>query len=249
MENLKEVYDLPRGDNRPVRSQGTRWISHKRSALLRVLDRYGAYIAHLTTLINDYSSIRGTDRERLKGYLLKWKQPKLLIGIALYTEVLKPASVLSLCLQSDDVDIVGSIKSILKALKSLHVLSEKEPKDWPTLKLVKDRIDSQNEYQGVIVSPDFETILGRCTTDSLADLHRLELKIKERLEWSGMRFLRNVLVFLETQSWLVGDHEDPTDTEDTSNDDSLASIRSAVDYIISIFRAPLEAKGSTFHSG
>ncbi len=36
-ENLKEVFELPKGGNRPVRSQGTRWISHKRKALVKSL--------------------------------------------------------------------------------------------------------------------------------------------------------------------------------------------------------------------
>ena len=94
---------MPKGGNLPVRSQGTRWISHKRNALQRVLDRYGTYISHLTTLVWD-SSVRTSDRDRLKGYRKKRKQPKVLIGTALYIEVLKPASILSLTLQSDDVD-------------------------------------------------------------------------------------------------------------------------------------------------
>ena len=170
VDDLKEVFHLPKGGNLPVRSQGTRWITHKRKALQRVLDRYGTYIAHLTSLVDD-SSVRTSDRDRLKGYLRKWKQPKMIIATALYIEVLKPASILSQTLQSDDVDIVFSIESILKTLKALQTLSEKDPKDWPTLQLVKNRIDYQSEYQGVSI--DFETVLDICTPDSLADLHRL----------------------------------------------------------------------------
>ena len=47
VKELREVYEFPRGGNRPVRSQESRWISHKRKALQRVVDRYGAYISHL----------------------------------------------------------------------------------------------------------------------------------------------------------------------------------------------------------
>ena len=70
---------LPKGGNRPVRSQGTRWISHKRRALQRLLDCYGMYIAHLTSLASD-SSVKPIDRANLKGYLGKWKQPKVLLA-------------------------------------------------------------------------------------------------------------------------------------------------------------------------
>ena len=41
---------------------------HKRKALQCVLDRYGAYIVHLTTFIQD-TSVRAGDRDRLKGYI------------------------------------------------------------------------------------------------------------------------------------------------------------------------------------
>ena len=126
---------LPKGGNRPVRSQGTRWISHKLRALQRFLDRYGMYIAHLTSLASD-NSVKPIDRAKLKGYLGKWKQPKELIGTALFIEVLKPASILRLTLQCDNIDIVFSIQSILKAIKTLKSLSEKDPKDWPSLQLV-----------------------------------------------------------------------------------------------------------------
>ena len=122
MTDFKEVFELPNpgGGNLPVRSQGSRWISHKRKALQRLVNRYGAYQNHLFTLIAD-PSVKADDRAKLKGYALKWEQSKLLIGAALYIDVLKP---LSLSLQYESLDIVGGIKSILKASKSLQSMSE-----------------------------------------------------------------------------------------------------------------------------
>ena len=55
VNDLKEVFEFPTGGNIPVRSQGSRWINHKRKALQRVVDRYGAYITHLTALTEDAS--------------------------------------------------------------------------------------------------------------------------------------------------------------------------------------------------
>ena len=55
VDDLKEVFELPRGGNIPIRSQGSRWINHKRNALQRVVDRYGAYISHLSTLVEEKS--------------------------------------------------------------------------------------------------------------------------------------------------------------------------------------------------
>jgi len=121
--DLKEVFSFPKGGNLPVRCQGTRWVSHKRKALQRVVDRYGAYIAHLIALTED-KTIKAEDRERCKGYLRKWKQPKILIGCAMYIEAIKPVSLLSLSLQTDGADIVLSMVNTMKSVKSLKVLTE-----------------------------------------------------------------------------------------------------------------------------
>ena len=43
VEELEEGFEFPKGGNKPVRSQRSRWINHKRKALQRVVDRYGAY--------------------------------------------------------------------------------------------------------------------------------------------------------------------------------------------------------------
>ena len=43
VKNLQHVFDFPKGGNLPTRCHGTRWISHKRKAIQRVVDRYGAH--------------------------------------------------------------------------------------------------------------------------------------------------------------------------------------------------------------
>ena len=102
-------------------------------------------------------------------------------------------------------------------------MSEKDPKDWPSLQLVQNRIDIHNEYQGVPVTPNFETVLSKCTTAALADLHKLEQNIRERLEWSDLRFLRCVSIFLDTQSWIKRDESSMSDSEEAGGGKSLTS--------------------------
>ena len=58
--DLKEVFEFPKGGDKPIRSQGSRWITHKRNALQRFIDRYGAYLNHLITLSED-ETIRSDD--------------------------------------------------------------------------------------------------------------------------------------------------------------------------------------------
>ena len=71
VEELKEGLELPDSGNIPIRSEGSRWINHKRRALQRVVDRYGAYTNHLNALADD-NSIKSEDRARIKGYSKKW---------------------------------------------------------------------------------------------------------------------------------------------------------------------------------
>jgi hypothetical protein len=59
MDDLKEVFEFPEGGNLPVRAHGSRWISYKRKALQRFVDRYGIYLKHLAKLTEDKSAFEG----------------------------------------------------------------------------------------------------------------------------------------------------------------------------------------------
>lgn len=71
--------------------------------------------------------------------------------------------------------------------------------------------------------------------------------MKTRLEWSDMKMLRAILVFLETQSWpnRLLPKGNNSDSEDKEDDPQLTEIKEAGEYIISHFREPLEAKNVT----
>ena len=100
MEDFKEVWELPKsnGGSTLKRSEGRCWINHKRKALQRIIDRYGAYINHLIVLSED-TSLKSVDQTRMKGFVQKWQQARTLISAAMYVDVLKSPSLLSLCLQ------------------------------------------------------------------------------------------------------------------------------------------------------
>ena len=71
VDDLKETFDFSKGGDLPVRAQGSRWITHKRRALQQVVDRFGAYLNHLSTLAQDKST-KSDDKARLVGYIHKW---------------------------------------------------------------------------------------------------------------------------------------------------------------------------------
>ena len=245
VEDLKEVWEFADGGDLPVRSEGSRWINHKRKALQRLVDRYGAFLNHVTTLAED-RSIKSTDQARLQGYLKKWKQSKVLIGAAMYVDVLKAPALLSLSLQEEKLDIVLGIQQLLKSTKSLKKMAEQDPLLWPTVKLVCSRVKEEGEskvYQGAVLSNYSSTTLKACADQALAAVKQLDEKMRARLEWSDVKILRAILVLLDTQSWRSSPRSQHSDSDE--EEDDLAEIREAVEYITSHFREPLEAKGVT----
>ena len=102
---LQTTEPLEEGGNRPLRACGTRFISHKVAAIGCLLDRYGTYIAHLTEHIED-SCTNSADKQKLKGYVKKWCDSKVL-GFPLFYDILSllqpyiillPGHIKSLCL-------------------------------------------------------------------------------------------------------------------------------------------------------
>ena len=81
-----------------VRASGTWWVTHKFSAMKRIISKFGAYThkfsamkriiskfgaytSHLAAL-SEESSTKAADRAKLKGYLKKWLDAKYLLGCA-----------------------------------------------------------------------------------------------------------------------------------------------------------------------
>ena len=121
IDDLKEVFEFPEGGNLPVRAHGSRWITYKRKALQRVVDRYRAYLNHLATLTED-TSIKSTDKQRLKGYLLKWREARLIIGSALYTDAIYKKNHLGSAVNIRTSSMIS--RRCLNSLKVVTYLSE-----------------------------------------------------------------------------------------------------------------------------
>ena len=76
-----------------------------------------------------------------------------------------------------------------------------------------------------------------CKEQALADLKQLDLKMRDRLEWSDVKLLRSILLFIDTQGWQVK----LSSTNTGMSEDNLAGVKSAMENTISAFRVHLEA--------
>ena len=83
---------------KPLRANGSRWVSHKLNAMKCVLAKFGTYTNHLTTLSMD-SSVKAVDRAKLQGYLRKWVDAKYLLGFAFFIHLLSPCAMFSKVMQ------------------------------------------------------------------------------------------------------------------------------------------------------
>ena len=123
-------------------------------------------------------------------------------------------------------------------------MKQKDPKIWPQIQSLKNSIkevDGEQEYQGFPIE-NLDNTVDQCKVHVLADLQRLEEEIRQRLEWTDVNLLQALLVFLETQNWQRRDSISDTVT-DGSDDVGMADIRASLEYIVSIFRTPLQSRG------
>ena len=75
----------------------------------------------------------------------------MLLGCAIFHDLLKPAAILCKVLQQDDVCVVEAVEAILKTSKAIEKLASTSFDDIPTVKMVSSRrvhnADGSTTYQ------------------------------------------------------------------------------------------------------
>lgn len=187
---------------RPIRASGTRFVTHKVTALNRVLERYGAYIAHLCSLAED-RNVKPVDRQKLKGYILHWREAKVLVGCAFFCDLLKPASVLSKALQRDDLCVLGAVETILKIKKRIENIKTTPFDDLPTIKLLHSRVkvdSSGTTYQGADIC-NYDTAM-QYFRSNYSDLAEKVLQcLHSRIKDQHTELLTHLLTLLTPIGW------------------------------------------------
>ena len=189
------------GGHKPLRACGTRFVAHKFAALERLVDRLGAYLSHLTVLSDDPKT-KSVDRQRLKGYILKWRNAKMLIGSALFCDVLKPSSILCKILQEDDICVVRAIEAVLKASQSADQLKDTPFRDLPTVNNVLSRISHNDDegsvmYQGVELT-NYEGAITFLDNNYRQYLTLVQDCLRDRVKLQSTELLTHSLTILAT---------------------------------------------------
>lgn len=231
LKSYLEPREFPeKGGNIPLRACGTRWVSHKVVAISRFLERYGAYIAHLITLTED-PAVKSTDKQKLKGYILQWRDAKMVLGCALFHDVLSPAAALCKVLQNDELCIVSAVEAILRCTKAIEKVKTTMFENLPTVSKVLGRMKhgTSHMYQDVELSRYNEAVTflqnkkNEYTDSAVASL-------KERIQDQHTTLLSDVLLILATQGWGKSDYVELSEQ--------------AVERLTIMFIQPLEKAGA-----
>ena len=86
-----------------------------------MLSPYGAYTNHLVALSED-STVRSADRAKIHGYCRQWTDAKYVLRCAVFVDVRTPSSIYSKVMQSDELDILGVLTSLLQSIKETEKL-------------------------------------------------------------------------------------------------------------------------------
>ena len=108
----------------------------------RGLSKYEACSNHLLDLhVSENSTVKGADWAKLHGYCRQWTDTKYVLGCAMFIDILTPSAIFSKVMQSDELDILDSLTSLLWTIKEPEKLRSLPLTQWPvysaTLKNVK----------------------------------------------------------------------------------------------------------------
>ena len=202
------VEEFPKkGGHKPLRACGTRFVAHKVAALDRLVDRFGAYLNHLTLLVDDPKT-KPIDRQTLmKGYILKWRDARMLLGSAYICDLLKPSSTLCKILQEEDACVVRAIESVMKTSNSGDKLKVTNFEDLPTVKKVMGRmsdgdVPGSKVYQGVLPM-NYESSLTflKGKHQELEYITRIQDCLRDRVKIQSTEFLTHAITILAIHGW------------------------------------------------
>ena len=95
------------------------------------------------------TSVKSSDRAKIKGYVTKWTDAKYVLGCAFFGDLLGPCAVFGRVLQQDKLDILGGFTSLLRTVNEVNKLSSKSLDHWPTYSSVLKTLGDEDgkKYQ------------------------------------------------------------------------------------------------------
>ena len=183
--------------------------------MTRILDKFGLYITHQENVATD-TSYRAIERNRIKGYLNKWKNSKMLVNLCFYLELLKPITQLSLNFQKEKIDTVSAAITLGKVKGKLLKSKNKDVNDFNQIKTMKKYIkelkDGKVEYKTICLK-NLEGELITCERKKSKEIERIQDSVNSRLEENDNEFLIAICHILNCEGWERPNAEGDIDLE------------------------------------
>ena len=161
------------------------------------------YITHQEDVATD-TSYGAIDRNRIKGYLNKWKNSKMLVNLCFYLELLKPITQLSLNFQKEKIDTVSAVITLGKVKGKLLKSKNKDVNDFNQIKTMKKYImelkDGKVEYKTICLK-NLEGELITCERKKSKEIERIQDTVNSRLEENDNEFLIAICHILNCKGW------------------------------------------------
>lgn len=172
-------------------------------------------------------SVKAVDKQKINGYILKWRDSKVLLGCAFCNDLLKSTSILCKVLQEDDVCVVQAFESIFKVKKSLDKLST-TLEQFPSVEMVLGRLRNEKDGlfdQGVELK-HHDRAMDYLTSNYVNWIDSVRTCLKDRISFQDIDLLTHAVTLLATKGW--------------ERSDSTSFGYEALDAICDMFQAPLE---------
>ena len=212
LRELKEIGEMLSGEGlefrqgkgvKPVRASGTRWLSHKMSALRKYLEKFGVYITHLQNVVED-PSYQVADRAKVKAYIASWSSATTLVNLCFFLDVLNPVEILSLSFQKEFADPVSAVNALTKAFKKLQRLKEKSVREFPSIKIFLDKLEESGNgevtYQNIQLK-DVQRAVESVEMKKEEILAIVEAHLRTRLEDNDSEYILSIAQILNCEGW------------------------------------------------
>ena len=168
-----------------------------------MIDKYGVYLSHLT-MLTEAPNVKSVDKQKIKGYILRWRDSKMLLGSAFFHDLLKPAAILCKALQEDEVCVVRTAEALIKAVKMINTLKTTRFEELPTVKKVLSRVTVEDKgnisYQSVDVMKH-DLAVAYLKSNSTNYMESVLSCLRDRIKAHHVQLLTHILTILPTNGW------------------------------------------------
>ena len=118
-----------------------------------MIDRFGAYTMQSPNNHTEDFSAKSVDREKLKAYVKKWQDSKVLLACAFFHDLLKSLATLCKVLQEHELCVVWATEAVFKTKKALDKLKTVALEEMPSIEKVlawaQEEESGSFMYQGI----------------------------------------------------------------------------------------------------